>query len=133
MGCTLMGATLLSMIASFSRVQERTKHWDEEVQKSNYFLEQFQRVSGSQVLSQMPRLHTLTKVDTTGSFDTVAKTHKRRGFFFSDELKERGIVGEFAGATRTWKMNTYGLTWSQVKYAADAILEIAGKYKLSIN
>ena len=133
MGCTLMGATLLSMIASFPRVQERTEHWDEEVRKSNYFLEQFQRVSGSRVLSQMPRLHTLSKVDTTGSFDTVAKTHKRRGFFFSDELKERGIVGEFAGATRTWKLNTYGLTWNQVKYAADAILEIADKYKLSIN
>jgi Sep-tRNA:Cys-tRNA synthetase len=133
MGCTLMGATLLSMIASFPRVQERTKHWDEEVQKSNYFLEQFRRVSGSLVLSQMPRLHTLSKVDTTGSFDTVAKTHKRRGFFFSDELKERGIAGEFAGATRTWKLNTYGLTWNQVKYTADAILEIAGKYRLSIN
>ncbi len=133
MGCTLMGATLLSMIASFPRVQERTKHWDEEVQKSNYFLEQFQRVLGSGILSETPRKHTLTKVDTTGSFDTVAKTHKRRGFFFSDELKERGIVGEFAGATRTWKLNTYGLTWAQVKHTADSILEIAGKYKLNIN
>ena len=133
MGCTLMGATLLSMIASFPRVQERTEHWDEEVQKSNYFLEQFQRVLGSSILSETPRKHTLTKVDTTGSFDTVAKTHKRRGFFFSDELKERGIVGEFAGATRTWKLNTYGLTWAQVKHTADSILEIAGKYKLNIN
>ena len=133
MGCTLMGATLLSMIASFPRVQERTAHWDEEVQKSNYFLEQFQRVLGSGILSETPRKHTLTKVDTTGSFDTVAKTHKRRGFFFSDELKERGIVGEFAGATRTWKLNTYGLTWAQVKHTADSILEIAGKYKLNIN
>lgn len=133
MGCTLMGATLLSMIASFPRVQERTEHWDEEVRKSNYFLEQFQRVLGSRILSETPRKHTLTKVDTTGSFDTVAKTHKRRGFFFSDELKERGIAGEFAGATRTWKLNTYGLTWAQVKYTADSILEIAGKYKLDIN
>jgi len=78
MGCTLMGATLLSMIASFPRVQERTKNWDEEVQKSNYFMEQFRRVSGSRILSETPRKHTLTKVDTTGSFDTVAKTHKRR-------------------------------------------------------
>ena len=133
MGCTLMGATLLSMIASFPRVQERTKNWDEEVQKSNYFMEQFRRVSGSRILSETPRKHTLTKVDTTGSFDTVAKTHKRRGFFFSDELKERGIAGEFAGATRTWKLNTYGLTWAQVKYTTDSILEIAGKYKLNIN
>ena len=60
----------------------------------------------------------------------MAKTHKRRGFFFSDELKERGIIGEFAGATRTWKLNTYGLTWDQVKYAAESFLDIAGKYGL---
>ncbi len=84
-------------------------------------------------MSECPASTPSSKVDTTASFDTVARTHKRRGFFFSDELKERGIVGEFAGATRTWKLNTYGLTWEQVKYAADSILEIAGKYELDIN
>ncbi len=133
MGCTLMGATLLSMIASFPRVQARTIQWDEEVKKSNYLLEQFLRVQGSKVLSEWPHKHTLTKVDTTGSFDVVAKTHKRRGFFFSDELKDRGVVGEFAGATRAWKLNTYGLTWDQIKYTSDAFLNIASKYGLNIS
>lgn len=133
MGCTLMGATLLSMVASFPRVRERTANWQEEIKKSNYFLEQFQRVQGSRVLSEWPRKHTLTKVDTTGSFDAVARTHKRRGFFFSDELKERGIIGEFAGATRTWKLNTYGLNWMQTKYAAQSFLDIASKYGLAVN
>lgn len=133
MGCTLMGATLLSMIASLPRVRERTLSWDEELQKSNWFLEQFQRVEGSRVLSEWPRRHTLTKVDTTGSYDTVAKTHKRRGFFFSDELKERGIAGEFAGATRTWKLNTYGLTWDQIRYTAESFIEIAEKHGLRVN
>jgi Sep-tRNA:Cys-tRNA synthetase len=133
MGCTLMGATLLSMIASFPRVKERTAVWDEEVKKSNYFLEQFLRIQGSKVLSEWSRKHTLTKVDTTGSFDVVAKTHKRRGFFFSDELKDRGIIGEFAGATRTWKLNTYGQTWDQIKYTAESFLNIASKYGLEIN
>ncbi len=133
MGCTLMGGTLISMIASFPTVVERTKHWDEEVEKSNYFLEQFKRIEGSKVLSEWPRKHTLTKVDTTGSFDVVAKTHKRRGFFFSDELKDRGIAGEFAGATRTWKLNTYGLTWDQIKYTAESFIEIAEKYGLNVN
>ena len=133
MGCTLMGATLLSMIASFPRVQARTIQWDEEVKKSNYLLEQFMRVQDSKVLSEWPRKHTLTKVDTTGSFDVVAKTHKRRGFFFSDELKDRGVIGEFAGATRTWKLNTYGLTWDQIKYTSDAFLNIASKYGLNIS
>jgi Sep-tRNA:Cys-tRNA synthetase len=93
MGCTLMGATLLSMIASFPRVQARTNQWEEEVKKLNYLLEQFLRVQGSKVLSEWPRKHALSKVDTTGSFDVVAKTHKRRGFFFSDELKDRGVIG----------------------------------------
>src|SRR5512136_1507037 len=133
MGCTLMGATLLSMIASFPKVKDRTTAWDEEVKKSNYFLEQFLRIRGSKVSSEWPRKHTLTKVDTTGSFDVVAEKHKRRGFFFSDELKDRGIIGEFAGATRTWKLNTYGLTWNQIKYTADPFLEIANKYGLDID
>jgi Sep-tRNA:Cys-tRNA synthetase len=133
MGCTLMGATLLSMIASFPRVQARTNQWDEEVKKSNYLQEQFLRIQGSKVLSEWPRKHTLTKVNTTGSFDVIAKMHKRRGFFFSDELKDRGVIGEFAGATRTWKLNTFGLTWNQIRYTADAFLDIANKYRLDIS
>jgi Sep-tRNA:Cys-tRNA synthetase len=123
----------MSMMASFPKVKERSQSWDEEVKKSNYFLEQFQRIQGSKVLSEWPRKHTLTKVDTTGSFDVVAKTHKRRGFFFSDELKGRGIIGEFAGATRTWKLNTYGKTREQIKYTAESFLDIANKYGLDIN
>lgn len=132
-GCTLMGGTLISMIASFPKVKARTEDWDNEVKKSNYFLEQFQRIKGCTVLSEEPRKHTLTKVDTTGSFDTVAKTHKRRGFFFSDELKDHGIIGEFAGATRTWKLNTYGLTWDQIKYTAESFIDIAENYGLKVD
>jgi len=132
LGCTLMGGTLLSMMASLPAVKERVNHWDEEVKKSNYFIDALLAIEGSKVLSEYPRKHTLTKVDTTGSFDTVARTHKRRGFFLSDELSKRGIVGEFAGATRTWKLNTYGLSWKQVRYLAEAFQEIAAKYDLPI-
>jgi len=132
MGCTLMGANLIAMMASFPAVRERVKHWSEEVKKINYFAEEFLKIEGNRIVSQMPRKHTLTKVDTTGSFDKVARTHKRRGFFFSDELKERRIVGEFAGATRAWKLNTYGLTWNQVKYLAQAIQDIARKYGIKV-
>ncbi len=132
MGCTLMGGTLLSMIASFPAVKERVLRWDDEVKKSNYFLGKLLQVTGSRVLSEYPRKHTLTKVDTTGSFDTVARTHKRRGFYLSDELSSRGIVGEFAGATRTWKLNTYGLTWDQIGYLGHAFTEIAEKHGLEV-
>jgi Sep-tRNA:Cys-tRNA synthetase len=132
LGCTLMGGTLLTMMASFPAVKERTLHWDEELKKSHHFIDALTRIGGSRVLSEYPRKHTLSKIDTTGSFDMVAKTHKRRGFYFSDELSSRGIVGEFAGATRTWKLNTYGLTWNQVRYLADAFTGIAEKYQLPV-
>ena len=132
MGCTLMGANLIAMMASFPAVRERVKHWDEEVKKINYFAEEFLKIEGNKILSEMPRKHTLTKVDTTGSFDKIARTHKRRGFFFSDELKKRRIVGEFAGATRAWKLNTYGLTWDQIKYLTQALQDIARKYGINV-
>ena len=132
LGCTLMGGTLLSMMASFPRVKERVKRWEEEVEKSNYFIREFLRIEGNKILSEYPRKHTLSKVDTRNSFDKIAKTHKRRGFFLSDELKKRGIVGEFAGSTRVWELNTYGLNWDRIKYLSEVFIEIAVKYEMPV-
>lgn len=132
LGCTLMGSNLIAMMASFPEVERRTKNWDDEVKKSNYFIKALLSIEGSRIMSEYPRKHALSKVDTTGSFDTIAKEHKRRGFYFSDELSARGIVGEFAGATRTWKLSTYGLSWKKVKYLAEAFTAIAEKYHLPV-
>ncbi len=132
LGCTLMGANLIAMMASFPRVRERVKRWNDELEKINYFVDEFIKIEGNNILSEMPRKHTLTKVDTTGSFDKIARTHKRRGFFFSDEMKKRFIVGEFVGATRQWKLNTYGLTWDQTKHLAQAFQDIAKKYGIPV-
>ncbi|RZN33432.1 MAG: O-phospho-L-seryl-tRNA:Cys-tRNA synthase [Methanophagales archaeon ANME-1-THS] len=132
MGCTLMGGTLLSLMASFPAVKERVKRWDEEVEKSNYFIREFLRIEGNKVASEFARKHTLSKVNTRESFDQIAKTHKRRGYFLSDELKHKKIVGEFAGSTRVWKLSTYGLSWSRIKYLSEAFIEIAEKYGLAV-
>jgi len=130
LGCTLMGGNILAMMASFPTVRRRVEEWGEYVTKSKYVVDALLSIEGNMCVSEYPRKHTLSKVDTTGSFDTVARTHKRRGFFLSDELKRRGIVGAFSGATRAWKLNTYGLSWDQIRYVADAFKEIAGKYGL---
>ncbi|MHC1611166.1 MAG: O-phospho-L-seryl-tRNA:Cys-tRNA synthase [Candidatus Methanospirareceae archaeon] len=132
LGCTLMGGTLVSMMASFPRVKERVQHWDEEVEKSNYFIREFLRIEGNKIVSEYPRKHTLSKVDTSDSFDLIAKRHKRRGYFLSDELKRKRIIGEFAGSTRVWKLNTYGLSWERIKYLSEVFLEIADKYGLPV-
>jgi len=125
MGCTLMGATLVGMMASFPQVKERVKHFDRELENNRMVLEALLSVSGTKVLSEYPRNHTLTRVDTIASFDTVAESHKKRGFYFSSALEEKGIVGVIPGATKVWKFNTYGATTKQAAVLADAFVTIA--------
>jgi len=133
LGCTVMGAPMIALMASFPKVKERVKRWDEEVEKVNFFAGEFLKIEGNKVVSEMPRKHTLTKVDTIETFGKVSDTHKRRGYFLSDELSKRGIVGPFPGATRAWKMNTYGLNWKQVKHLAASFKEIAAEHGLSVS
>jgi Sep-tRNA:Cys-tRNA synthetase len=132
MGCTLMGATLVGMMASFPHVKERVKHFERELQNNRMVLEALLTVSGTKILSEYPRNHTLTRVDTIASFDTVAQSHKKRGFYFSSALEEKGIVGVIPGATKVWKFNTYGLTPHQASYLADAFVTIAKENDLSL-
>ncbi|MDI9632833.1 MAG: O-phospho-L-seryl-tRNA:Cys-tRNA synthase [Methanolinea sp.] len=125
MGCTLMGATLVGMMASFPAVRERVKHWEDELENTMLVVDSLVRISGTRILSQYPRQHTLTRVDTTESFDRVAAKHKKRGFFLSSALAARGISGIIPGATKVWKFNCYGITRAQAEHVAHAFLEIA--------
>jgi Sep-tRNA:Cys-tRNA synthetase len=125
LGCTVMGAPLVAMMASFPRVRERVRHWDDELRKSNYFIKEFMKIDGNKVVSEMPRKHTLSKVDSTDSFDRVAEKHKKKGFFLSSELSKKKITGIFPGATKKYKLNTYGLSWDQIRYLSEAFKEIA--------
>ncbi len=133
MGCTLMGVTLMGMMASFPHVRERVKRWDQELANGNLVVEALRSIGGTVVRSEYPRRHTLTRVDTLNSFDRVAKTHKKRGYYFSSALKERGIAGIIPGATKVWKFNTYGMTRSQAEYVAGSFLEIAEENGLPVN
>ncbi len=132
MGCTLMGVTVIGMMASFPHVRERVKHWDTEVARSRRIVDALLSIEGTRVLSDYPRSHTLTRIDTRSSFDKVAEVHKKRGFFLSSDLKKRGITGVIPGSTKVWKFNTYGLTEKQAGHVADAFVEIARENNLSI-
>ena len=132
MGCTLMGATLVGMMASFPHVKERVKHFDHELENNRVVLEALLSVTGTKILSEYPRKHTLTRVDTIASFDKVAESHKKRGFYFSGALEEKGIVGVIPGATKVWKFNTYGATTKQAAFLADAFVTIATEHGLPL-
>jgi Sep-tRNA:Cys-tRNA synthetase len=125
MGCTLMGVTLIGMMASFPQVKERVKHFDRELENNRIVLDGLLSVEGTKILSEMPRKHTLTRADTIGSFDTIAESHKKRGFYFSGALEEKGVTGVIPGATKVWKFNTYGMTQKQAVYLAEVFADIA--------
>jgi Sep-tRNA:Cys-tRNA synthetase len=132
MGCTLMGVTVVGMMASFPHVKERVKRWDTEVAHSQAVIDALLSIEGTTVLSDYPRQHTLTRVDTRGSFDKVAQQHKKRGFFLSSDLKKRGIIGVIPGSTKVWKFNTFGLTEKQIRHIGESFVEIARENGLNI-
>jgi len=127
LGCTVMGAPLLTLIASFPHVVERVKHWDEEVDKARYLVEQLERIEGITQLGIRPKEHTLIHFETPGLYE-ISKGHKRRGYFLYEELKKRGIVGIQPGLTKRFKLNTYGLAREKVELVAEAFQEIAKKH-----
>jgi Sep-tRNA:Cys-tRNA synthetase len=132
LGCALMGAPIVGLIASFPTVKERVNHWDEELANHRIVIDALLSIEGTKVASEFPRLHTLTRMDTSASFDVVAHTHKKRGFFLSSALAKRGITGIMPGVTKQWKFNTYGLTREQAEYLASAFVNIAEENNLHI-
>jgi Sep-tRNA:Cys-tRNA synthetase len=133
LGCTLMGATIMGMMASFPHVRDRVNRWQEELSNGKIVIDALRSIEGTAILSECPRKHTLTRVDTHNSFDRVAGTHKKRGYFFTSALAERGIGGVIPGATRVWKFNTYGLTRQQAEYLASAFTDIARENGISVS
>lgn len=127
LGCTVMGAPLMTLMASFPHIVERVEKWDEEVSKTRYLVNELEKIEGFKQLGVKPKMHTLTHMESE-SFYKVSLNHKRKGYFLYEELKERRIVGIQPGLAKHLKFNTYGLAWNQIKYLRDAFFEIAEKY-----
>lgn len=74
LGCSLMGAPVVGLIVSFPAVRERVQHWNEELANNKIVLDALLFIEGTKVASEYPRRHTLTRMDTAGSFD-VGRLH----------------------------------------------------------
>jgi len=131
LGCTVMGAPLITLMASFPEVVRRVEKWGEEVEKVRFLVAELEKIEGIKQMGIRPKMHTLTHMETE-SFYKVSETHKRKGYFLYDELRSRKIVGIQPGLTKHFKFNTYGLTWDQIRYVRDAFFDIAKKYGLKI-
>ncbi len=134
LGCPpVYGAPLATLMASFPAVVERClpANAEEESKKINYLIKEILNIEGISIHGVLPKIHPLTKVSMP-AFAKIAETHPRKGFFVRDEFKKRGIIGMAPGISKSMKINTYGLTWEQVKHVAWAFKDIASQNGVSV-
>lgn len=127
LGCTVRGAPLITLMASFSHVKERVKHWDEQVEKARWFSREMEKL-GIKQLGEKPHSHDLMQFESEELFK-ISQKHKRRGYFLYHELKKRGIWGIKPGLTKRFKLSTYAASKEELKIVIDAFRDILQAYK----
>jgi len=126
LGCTVRGAPLLTMMASFPAVFERIRSWPEEVEKARWFVAKMERL-GMEQQGDRPHNHDLIffKAENLYAISQIAK--KGRYFLYRD-LKDRGICGIKPGLTRQFKLSTFGLSRADLETVLGAFEEIIISY-----
>ena len=126
LGCTARGATIMTMLASFPAVYERTKpeNWQKEVENARWFSGQLESI-GLKQLGDRPHNHDLMFFEAMPFYDISQKTDR---YFLYRELKERSIHGIKPGLTKNFKISTFGVGKEKLGVAVDAFKEILQKY-----
>ncbi len=122
LGCTLRGAGVLTMMASFPHVVERTKHWGEEVEKARWFANEMEKL-GMILMGDRPHNHDLMFFKSEVLYE-ISQTAKKGRYFLYRELKKRKIFGIKPGLTRQFKLSTYLLAREDLETVLDAFEEI---------
>lgn len=123
-GCSIGAVPLVSAMMSFPHVKKRVKKWDEELKRTEKFVEYMENLGDIKLLGERPKGHHLLHFETP-LFWEISKTHKRKGFFLAEEIIKRGIVGIQKGLSKHIKMSVYGLPDQDIKKVEDAFEEIS--------
>jgi len=127
LGCTVRGAPLLTLMASFPAVVERVRHWPEEVDKARWFSAEMEKLGMIQQ-GERPHNHDLMFFLAENLYDISQRAKKGRYFLYRD-LKERGICGIKPGLTRQFKLSTFGLGRVELEKVLQAFSEIIESYR----
>lgn len=126
LGCTVRGAPLLTMMASFSAVKERIMHWPQEVEKVRSFSKQMEDL-GLVQQGDRPHSHDLIFFKAENLYKISQTAKNGRNFLYRD-LKHRGICGIKPGLTRQFKLSTYQLGQDEIDQVIEAFREIIESY-----
>lgn len=127
LGCTVRGAPLLTLMASFPSVVERVAHWPEEVDKARWFSAEMEKLGLIQQ-GERPHNHDLMFFLAENLYEISQKAKKGRYFLYRD-LKERGICGIKPGLTRQFKLSTFGLERDELGKVLQAFADIIDSYR----
>ncbi|OPY51726.1 MAG: O-phospho-L-seryl-tRNA:Cys-tRNA synthase 1 [Methanosaeta sp. PtaU1.Bin112] len=126
LGCTVRGAPLLTLMASFPAVAERVRHWQEEVDKARWFSSEMEKLGMIQQ-GEKPHNHDLIFFLAENLYEISQRAKKGRYFLYRD-LKERGICGIKPGLTRQFKLSTFGLGREELDKVLQAFADIIECY-----
>ncbi len=126
LGCTVRGAPLLTLMASFPAVVERTRRWPEEVEKARWFSGEIEKLGMIQQ-GERPHNHDLMFFLAERLYE-ISQTAKKGRYFLYRDLKDRGIGGIKPGLTRQFKLSTFGLSREELEKVLQAFAEIMDSY-----
>jgi len=131
-GCSIGGIPLVSAMYSFEDVVKRVNRWEEELEKTRFFIKRLEELEGVRLIGERPHRHHLLHFETP-IFYEISRHHKRRGFFLAEEAIKRGIVGLQRGITKSIKISVYGLSREEIERVAGVLKEIAETYTKKFN
>jgi len=122
LGCTVRGASIITLMASFPHVVERVKKWPEQVKKARWFSEKLEKL-GIKQLGEKPHNHDLMFFESERLYE-ISKKHKEGAFFLYKELKKRNIWGIKPGLTKHFKISTFAVNKEDLEKIILAFREI---------
>jgi Sep-tRNA:Cys-tRNA synthetase len=102
------------------------KRWDDELKKTEWFIDQMEDLGDTMLLGERPHRHHLLHFETP-DFWEISKKHKRKGFFLAEDLNKCGIVGVHKGLSKHIKMSVYGLPKDEVSRVIKCFEEIISR------
>lgn len=124
LGCTARNAAIVGLTVVMEDIGQRVEKWDEEIERANWLVDKLEQLGGFKLIGEKPKNHDLIYLETP-ALDKIAQTHRKRGYFLASALKDKGIIGIRSGLSKAFKLSTYGLTWSQLKYVYNVFKNIA--------
>jgi len=113
LGCTARGTAIMTLMASFPKVVERIKQWQEQIEKARWFSEEMEKL-GLKQLGEKPHNHDLMFFESKKLFE-ISKKHKKGRYFLYQELKKNNIWGIKPGLTKNFKLSTFSASKEELK------------------